>query len=75
MHACQPSVIHTETTSFWRLKYLSFEGHLEKKMEYIFGNQVLGQDAAERVYAGGKDTEGVEDGPYSADMEEDRGCA
>ena len=26
-------------------------------------------------YAGGKDTEGVEDGPDSADMEEERGCA
>ena len=24
------------------------------------------------MYAGGKDTEGVEDGPDSADMEEDR---
>ena len=29
----------------------------------------------ERVNAAGKDTEGVEDGPDSADMEEDRGCA
>ena len=28
-----------------------------------------------RVYAGGKDTERVEDGPDSADMEEERGCA
>ena len=27
------------------------------------------------MYAGGKDTEGVEDGPDSADMEEERGCA
>ena len=36
LHACQPSVIRTETTSFWRLKSLSFEGHLEDKMEYIF---------------------------------------
>ena len=30
------------------------------------------------MYAGGKDTEGVEDGPEppdSTDMEEDRGCA
>ena len=27
------------------------------------------------MYAGRKDTEGVEDGPDSADMEEDRGCA
>ena len=44
LHACQPSVIRTETTSFWRLKSLSFEGHLEKKMEHIIGNQVLGQD-------------------------------
>ena len=31
--------------------------------------------ATERVYVGGKDTEGVEDGPDSADMEDDRGCA
>ena len=31
--------------------------------------------ATERVYAGGKDTEGVEDGPDSADTEEERGCA
>ena len=30
--------------------------------------------ATERVYAGGKDTEGVEDGPDSADMAEERGC-
>ena len=27
------------------------------------------------VYTGGKDTEGVEDGPDSADMEEEMGCA
>ena len=40
LHACQHSVIRTETPSFWRLKSLSFEGHLEKKMKYIFGNQV-----------------------------------
>ena len=26
------------------IKSLSFEGHLEKKMEYIFGNQGLGQE-------------------------------
>ena len=44
LDACQPSVICTEAPSFWRLKYLSFEGHLEKKMEYIFGNQRLGQE-------------------------------
>ena len=31
--------------------------------------------ATERVYAGRKDTEGVEDGSDIADMEEDRGCA
>ena len=31
LHACQPSVIRTEASSFWRLKCLSFEGHLEKK--------------------------------------------
>ena len=29
----------------------------------------------ERVCAGGKGTEGVEDGPASADMEEGGGCA
>ena len=40
LQACQPSVIRTETPSFWRLKSLSFEGHLEKKMKSIFGNQV-----------------------------------
>ena len=27
------------------------------------------------VYAGGKDAEGVEDGPDSADVEEEKGCA
>ena len=31
--------------------------------------------ATERVYAVGKDTEGEEGGPDSADMEEERGCA
>ena len=31
LHACQPSVIRTETPSFWILKSLSFEGHLAKK--------------------------------------------
>ena len=39
LHPCQPSVIRTETPSFWRLTSLSFEGHLENKIEYIFGNQ------------------------------------
>ena len=38
------------------------------------GSQV-DRKATERVYAGGKDTERVEDGPDSADMEEERGCA
>ena len=36
---------------------------------------ILYRKATERVYAGGKDTERVEDGPDSADMEEERGCA
>ena len=40
LQACQPSVIRIETPSFWRLKSLSFEGHLEKQMKSIFGNQV-----------------------------------
>ena len=40
LQACQPSVIRTETPSFWRQKSLSFEGHLEKKMKSVFGNQV-----------------------------------
>ena len=31
LHPCQPSVIRTETPSFWRLTSLSFEGHLEKQ--------------------------------------------
>ena len=31
----------------------------------------MDRNASERVYAGGKDTEGVEDGPDSADMEEE----
>ena len=30
--------------------------------------------ATECVYAGGECTKGVEDGPDSADMEEERGC-
>ena len=39
------------------------------------GGSQLDRKATERVYARGKDTEGVEDGPDSADMEEERGCA
>ena len=35
----------------------------------------MDRKATERVYAGGKGTEGVEDGPDCADMEEERGCA
>ena len=35
----------------------------------------MDRKATERVYARGKDTEGVEDGPDSADMEEEVGCA
>ena len=35
----------------------------------------MDRKANERVFAGGKDTEGVEDGPASADMKEERGCA
>ena len=75
-HACQPSVIRTETPSFWRLKSLSFEGHLEKKWSIIYlVIMCWDRKATEGVYAGGKDTEGVEDGPDSADMGEDRACA
>ena len=36
LHACQSSVIHTEPSSFWRLKYLSFEGHSDKKNGVYF---------------------------------------
>ena len=39
------------------------------------GGSQVDRKAAERVYAEGKDTERVEDGPDSADMEEERGCA
>ena len=35
----------------------------------------MDREVTERVHAVGKDTEGVEDGPDSADMEEERGCA
>ena len=35
----------------------------------------MGRKATDHVYTGGKDTEGVEDGPDSVDMEEERGCA
>ena len=35
----------------------------------------MDRKATERVYAGGKDTEGVDDEPDSADMEDERGCA
>ena len=44
---------------------------------WIGGSQV-DRKATERVYAVGKDTDRVEDGPNSAesaDMEEERGCA
>ena len=36
LHACQPSVIRTETPPFWRLKSLSFEGNLEGENGSIF---------------------------------------
>ena len=39
------------------------------------GGSHVDRKATERVNAGGNDTEGVEDGPDSADMEEERGCA
>ena len=35
----------------------------------------MDRKATERVYAGGQDIERVEDGPDSADMEEERGLA
>ena len=35
----------------------------------------MDRKATERVYAGGKGTKGMEDGPDSANMEEERGCA
>ena len=35
----------------------------------------MDRKATERVYAGGKDTEIMEDGLDSADMEDERGCA
>ena len=34
----------------------------------------MDRKATERVCAGGTDTEGVGDGPDSADMEEETGC-
>ena len=39
------------------------------------GGSQVDRKATERVYAGGKDTDGVEDWPDSADMEEEMGCA
>ena len=39
------------------------------------GGSQVDRKATQRVYAGAKDTEGVEDGPGSADMEDERGCA
>ena len=44
-------------------------------LEMVGGGSQVDRKATERVYAGGKDTERVEDGPDSADMEEERGCA
>ena len=35
----------------------------------------MDRKATESVYAGGKDTEGVDDGPDSAGMEGERECA
>ena len=35
----------------------------------------MDRKATERVYTGGKDNEGVDDGPDSADMKAERGCA
>ena len=37
------------------------------------GESLVDRKAAERVHAGGKDIERVEDGHDSADMEEERG--
>ena len=38
------------------------------------GGSQVDRKATECVYAGGKGTEGVDDGPDSADMEQERGC-
>ena len=46
-----------------------------KKFSIFLVIKCWDRKATESVYAGGKDPEGVEDGPDSADMEEDRGCA
>ena len=40
--------------------------------QHLSTSSVRLRKATERVYAGGKDTERVEDGPDSADMEEER---
>ena len=37
--------------------------------------EMAGEVGVKCMYAGGKGTEGVEDGPECADMEEERGCA
>ena len=39
------------------------------------GGGQVDRKATERVYAGGKGTEGVDDGSDSANMGEERGCA
>ena len=39
------------------------------------GGSQVDRKATESVYAGGKDTERVDDGPDRADIEEERRCA
>ena len=36
LHAYQPFVIRSETPSFWRLKSLSFDGHVDRKILVSF---------------------------------------
>ena len=57
-----------------KLSMNSLQNETSSRTQYSRGSQV-DRKATERVYAGGKDTERVEDGPDSADMEEERGCA
>ena len=61
-------------TAMHKMKKGKATGADEVWLEMLEMAGEVDRKAAERVYAGGKDTEGVEDRPDSADMEEERGC-
>ena len=59
-------------TAMHNMKKARRQGQMKCGLRWWRGGSQVDRKTTGRVYEGGKDTEGVEDGPDSADMEDGR---